>query len=415
MSVHPRPASRPSGFLQLAVVVAVLNVIGLVMVLSASSVQSLQESDSTWSYFLRQATWLALATVALVCTVRVDYRRWRRLALPLLVVSAVLLVAVLHPALGTRVNGARSWFDLGPLRLQPSEVAKLALLLFSADLLARRAHRLDDSRLTLRPVLLVGGIVTGLILAQSDLGAAVVVGAIVLSVLFLAGVPLSRLAATLGLAVAGFLVLALREDYRRDRLLVFLNPSGDALNTGYQITQSLTGVASGGLSGVGIGASRAKYGFLPNAHTDFIFAIIGEELGLVGAVLIVGLFLAFAVLGVGTALRAPDRFGMLVAGGITAWVMAQALVNLGGVLGLLPITGLTLPFISFGGSSLVVTMAATGILLNIAAQSAEPSRPDQSSTRSGVRPVRVAGSQPRDAGGAGAGGPGQRRRQPARR
>jgi cell division protein FtsW len=350
------------------VLVAVLNIIGLVMVLSASSVQSLQESGSTWGYFIRQATWLVLATAALVCTVRVDYRSWRRLALPLLVVTAVLLVAVLHPALGVEVNGARSWFDLGPARLQPSEVAKLALLVFSADLLARRAHRVDDSRLTLRPVLLVGGVVIGLILAQSDLGAAIVVGAIVMSVLFLAGIPLARLGGVLALASAGILALALRETYRRDRLLVFLNPTEDPLRAGYQITQSLTGVASGGLLGVGLGASRAKYGFLPNAHTDFIFAIIGEELGLVGAVLVVGMFVAFAVLGVRTALRAPDRFGMLIAGGITAWILAQALVNIGGVLGLLPITGLTLPFISFGGSSLVVTMAATGILLNVARQ-----------------------------------------------
>ncbi|MDQ3305087.1 MAG: putative lipid II flippase FtsW [Actinomycetota bacterium] len=359
---------RPSCFVLLAVLVAVLNIIGLVMVLSASSVQSLQESGSTWGYFIRQATWLVLATAALVCTVRVDYRSWRRLALPLLVVTAVLLVAVLHPSLGVEVNGARSWFDLGPARLQPSEVAKLALLVFSADLLARRAHRVDDSRLTLRPVLLVGGVVTGLILAQSDLGAAIVVGAIVMSVLFLAGIPLARLGGVLALASAGILALALRETYRRDRLLVFLNPTEDPLATGYQITQSLTGVASGGLLGVGLGASRAKYGFLPNAHTDFIFAIIGEELGLVGAVLVVGMFVAFAVLGVRTALRAPDRFGMLIAGGITAWILAQALVNIGGVLGLLPITGLTLPFISFGGSSLVVTMAATGILLNVARQ-----------------------------------------------
>ncbi|MDQ3353223.1 MAG: putative lipid II flippase FtsW [Actinomycetota bacterium] len=359
---------RPSCFVLLAVLVAVLNIIGLVMVLSASSVQSLQESGSTWGYFIRQATWLVLATAALVCTVRVDYRSWRRLALPLLVVTTVLLVAVLHPSLGVEVNGARSWFDLGPARLQPSEVAKLALLVFSADLLARRAHRVDDSRLTLRPVLLVGGVVTGLILAQSDLGAAIVVGAIVMSVLFLAGIPLARLGGVLALASAGILALALRETYRRDRLLVFLNPTEDPLATGYQITQSLTGVASGGLLGVGLGASRAKYGFLPNAHTDFIFAIIGEELGLVGAVLVVGMFVAFAVLGVRTALRAPDRFGMLIAGGITAWILAQALVNIGGVLGLLPITGLTLPFISFGGSSLVVTMAATGILLNVARQ-----------------------------------------------
>ncbi len=369
-----RPAAaagpRPPAFLLLAVLVGVLNLIGLVMVLSASSVQALEESGSTWTYVVRQATWLALSTVVIVITAKVDYRHWRRLALPLLVLTALLLVAVLHPALGTEINGARSWFDFGAIRLQPSELAKLALLLFCADLLARRSHRLADSRLTLRPVLLVGGAVAGLVLMQSDLGAAIVIGAIVVSVLFLAGIPLARLGGVLGVATAGFLFMALRESYRRDRLLVFLRPGADPLDSGYQITQSLTGVASGGLFGVGLGASRAKYGFLPNAHTDFIFAIIGEELGLVGAVLVVGLFLTFATLGVRTALAAPDRFGMLVAGGITAWVLTQALVNIGGVLGLLPITGLTLPFISFGGSSLVVTMAAAGILLNIARQPA---------------------------------------------
>ena len=254
---------RPSGFLLLGALVAVLNIIGLVMVLSASSVQSLQESGSTWTYFLRQATWLALSTVALVVTAKVDYRRWRRLALPLLGLSMLLLMVVLHPALGVKVNGARSWFDLGPFRIQPSELAKLALLLFCADLLARRSHRLADSRLTLRPVLLVGGMVTGLVLVQSDLGAAIVIGAIVVSILFLAGIPLGRLTGVLGLGAVGFLGMALGETYRRDRLLVFLHPGADPLDTGYQITQSLTGVASGGLFGVGLGASRAKYGFLP--------------------------------------------------------------------------------------------------------------------------------------------------------
>jgi cell division protein FtsW len=251
-------------------------------------------------------------------------------------------------------------------------LVKPGLLLFCADLLARRAHRLDGRRLTLHPVLLVGGVAAGLVMLQPDLGTTMVIGAIVVSVLFLGGVPLARLGGVLGGATVGLLVLALGKSYRRDRLLVFLHPAEDPLNTGYQITQSLTGVASGGLFGVGLGASRAKYGFLPNAHTDFIFAIISEELGLVGAVMVVGMFLAFAALGVAAALRAPDRFGTLVAGGITAWILAQALVNIGGVVGLLPITGLTLPFVSFGGSSLVVTMAATGILLNIARQSRPP-------------------------------------------
>ena len=352
-------------------VVAALNVVGLAMVLSASSVQALRESGSTLTYFGRQATWSALAAVALVCTAKVDYRRWQRVALPFLGLTTLLLVVVLHPAVGDEVNGARSWIVAGTLRFQPSELTKLALLLFCADLLSRRAHRLDDSRSTLRPVLVVGGVTAGLVLLEPDLGTALVVGSIVASVLFVAGIPLARLSGVMGVGTAAALALALARPYRRDRLFVFLNPAADPLDAGYQITQSLTGLAAGGLFGVGVGASRAKYGFLPNAHTDFIFAIIGEELGLVGAVLVLALFLAFAVLGVRAALGAPDRFGSLVAGGITAWVLGQAMINIGGVVGLLPITGLTLPFISFGGSSLVVTMAATGILLNVARHAGE--------------------------------------------
>ncbi len=366
-------SSAPSSFLLMAVLVAVLNGIGLVMVLSASSVQSLAELGSTWGYFMRQATWLGVGTAALACTLAVDYRRWRRLAVPLLALSGLLLVAVLSP-LGVKVNGAQSWLAVGSARMQPAELVKLALLLFCADLLARRAHRLHDSSLTLRPILVVAGAVTVLMMLQPDLGTTIVLASIVGSVLFLAGVPLVRLTAVLALASAGFVALAMSAAYRRDRILAFLHPTEDPMNTGYQLTQSLTGVASGGLFGVGLGASRAKYGFLPNAHTDFIFAIISEELGLVGALLVLGLFVVFAVVGVRIAMQAPDRFGMLVAGGITAWLLAQAVVNIGGVLGLLPITGLTLPYISFGGSSLVVTMAATGILLNIARQTSARGR-----------------------------------------
>jgi cell division protein FtsW len=251
--------------------------------------------------------------------------------------------------------------------VQPSEFVKLALLLFSADLLAKRAHLMDDPRVTLNPVLAVSALTAGLMMLQPDLGSTMVMGVIVFAVLFVAGMPLGRLTAIFSAAGAAAMVLALSKTYRRNRLLAFLHPSRDPGNTGYQINQSLMGVASGRLFGVGLGNSKAKWGFLPNAHTDFIFAIIAEELGLVGALLVVGLFVAFAVLGVKAALDAPDRFGCYVAAGITAWILSQAFVNIGGVVGVLPITGLTLPFISFGGSSLVVTMAATGILLNIAA------------------------------------------------
>jgi cell division protein FtsW len=265
------------------------------------------------------------------------------------------------------VNGARSWIGAGFFRIQPAEVAKLALLLFCADLLARRAHRMGEARLTLVPILAVVGVTASLMMMQPDLGGSIVLGAIVFAVLFVAGVPLLRLTGVLGVGGAAALLLALSAPYRRARVLSFLNPSQDPGGTGYQLNQSLNGLASGGWFGTGLGESASKYGYLPNAHTDFIFAIIGEELGLLGAMLVVGLFLGFAVLGVKAALRAPDLFGTLIAAGVTAWILAQALVNIGGVIGLMPITGLTLPFVSFGGSSLLVTMAATGVLVNVAA------------------------------------------------
>jgi len=368
------PEERPSTYWLLLALTGVLLVIGLVMVLSASSVQSLAEFGSTWVYFVRQVMWVLIGVVAMLVASRVDYRLLRKLSVPLLLTSLCLLVVVLIPGIGISVNGARAWLGAGPLRMQPSELVKLALLLFSCDLLARRHDRMHDARLTLVPILVVMGVTAFLMMLQPDLGSTMVMGAIVFAVLFVAGVPLLRLTGvfTGGSAVA--LVLALAAPYRRNRLLAFLDPSRDPMNTGYQINQSLVGLASGGLFGVGLGESRSKYGFLPNAHTDFIFAIISEELGLVGALIVVVLFLGLATLGVKAALRAPDRFGMLLAAGITAWILAQALVNIGGVIGLMPITGLTLPFISSGGSSLVVTLASTGILLNVAAQGTAPAR-----------------------------------------
>jgi cell division protein FtsW len=362
------PASAPSGFWALLLTVGVLNVVGLVMVLSASSVEATRDYGSTWAVFLRQAMWLALGVVALAVFARIDYRRWRRLAAPALALAVLLLVLVLVPGLGVTVNGATSWLGTGPLRFQPSEFAKLAVLLWAADLLARRARHAGNLRLTLVPVLVVFGGVALLLMLEPDLGTTLAMAAIVGAVLFVAGVPLLPLGAALGAGGLVATLLAMAAPYRRARLLAFLHPEADPLNSGWQSFQSLVGVSSGGLFGVGLGASRAKWGFLPNAHSDFIFAIIAEELGLVGALLVLGLLVAFGVFGVRAALRAPDRFGLLVGAGVTAWVLAQALVNIGAVVGMLPITGITLPFVSAGGSSLVVLMAATGILLNVARQ-----------------------------------------------
>lgn len=354
--------------------VAVLVVVGLVMVLSASSVQSESDNGSPFTYFSRELLYALVAVGVFVAMLRVDYRVWRRLAVPMLAGSMALLALVVVPGVGTQVNGARSWIGVGPLTFQPSELAKLAVLLFSADLLTRRARQMRDTRLTLRPVVIVAVVVLLLVMAEPDLGSAIVIGVVIFVVLFLAGAPLFELGSVSLVGALAATVVTLSTPYRRDRVLAFLDPSRDPNGIGYQLNQSFTGIASGGLTGVGLGASRAKWGFLPNAHTDFIFAVIAEELGLIGALVVIGLFVAFGVFGVRASLRAPDRFGTLVAAGITAWILAQALVNIGGVIGLMPITGLTLPFISYGGTSLVITMAAAGILTNIARHGRQPRR-----------------------------------------
>jgi cell division protein FtsW len=315
--------------------------------------------------------WLFFGSILFIVMLRFDYQRLRRLALPLLGLSIALLVLVLVPGIGVNANGSSRWIGVGGFGIQPSEFAKLGVLLFSADLLARRAAWIDDTRVTLRPVLVVFAVVAALIMLQPNLGTTIVIASITFAMLFSAGVPLGPLA---GYGAAGVALAAgasMGESYRRARLFAFMDPWKDPLNTGYQTIQSQVSVASGGWFGVGLGASRAKWGFLPFAHTDFIFAIISEELGLVGALLVVTLFVGLGFLGVRAAVRARDDFGRLIAIGITTWFCVQAFVNIGAVIGVLPITGVPLPFISFGGSSLLATMGAAGILLNVARQGRE--------------------------------------------
>jgi cell division protein FtsW len=358
------------GWLALPAVVGLLCGIGLMMVLSASSVQALRAYGGPWVFFQRQAMWVAAGATGLAVAARIDYRRWRTLAVPLTVSSLVLLVAVLVPSVGLEAGGARRWLGFGPLRFQPSELAKLALLLFAAAVLADRTERRGRNAVVVRPVLVATCPALLLILLQPDMGTAMVALFVVLAVLFVGGVPLSRMALLGLVATFGAVVVGLAASYRRARIFAFLNPWEDRTNTGYQIAQSLVALGSGHFTGVGLGASRAKWGFLPNAHTDFIFAIIGEELGLLGTIPVVVLFAAFGVFGVRAALRAPDRFGVLLAAGVTVWVVAQAIVNIGAVIGILPVTGVPLPFVSFGGSSLLITMVAVGILANVARQGA---------------------------------------------
>ncbi len=369
----PRPAkaahsSRSSTAVLLVATVTVLNVVGVVMVLSASSVASLTDYGSPWYFFFRQLLWTALGLMAFVFGIRFDYRNWRRLVRPLLALSTALLVIVLVPGVGIYVSGSRRWLGAGIFRFQPSEIAKLALLLFAADIVSRRAAELHDWRRTVRPVVRVLGGFAFLVMREPDLGSALVLTLVVVAVLVAGGARPQHLAVVGTAGVAAVTLLAMLEPYRRVRMLTFLHPFADSTNAGYQISQSLIALGSGGLTGVGLGAGRAKWNFLPNAHTDFIFAIIGEELGLIGCFLVIGLFITFGVLGTRAALRAPDRFGALVAAGVTMWVVGQAVINIGAVVGLLPVTGIPLPFVSFGGSALITTMLASGMLVNIARQ-----------------------------------------------
>lgn len=357
-----------TGQVVLVVSVVALNLLGLAMVLSASSVSSLYDGTDTWFHFRRQATWIGLGTVALLVFRRIDYRTWRRFVPAMLALAGATLVVVLMPSVGLEANGARRWIGVGPLTFQPTELFKMAMVLYTADLLDKRREALRSPAMTLGPVLIVFGTAGLLIMMQPDLGSLIVAGGITFGILFAGGVSLAPLILAAGVGTGAALVLAMTESYRRNRLLAFLDPWDDPLNTGYQTIQSLVGVANGGVTGVGIGEGRAKWGYLPEAHTDFIYAVVGEEMGFVGSVLVLGLFAAVAVVGVRIALRAPDRFGTLVALGILVWLVLQAVVNVGTVVGVMPITGVPLPFVSFGGTSLIMGMAAVGILLNIGRQ-----------------------------------------------
>ncbi|HEX2575809.1 MAG TPA: putative lipid II flippase FtsW [Aquihabitans sp.] len=368
------PGVATGTFWVLAAVVTVLNMIGLVMVMSASSVISVRESGSPWSYAERQVLWSVVGAFALAATLAVSIDFWRRHARVWLGITVLMLVAVLVPGVGISVNGATRWLGAGPFQIQPSEFAKFALLLFVADLLARRSDRIDDWRWTLAPPVAYLTVVAALVMKQPNLGTTIIIAVIVLVMCLAAGVRLLPLGliTLAGTAVAAAFVAY--TPFRRTRFLRFLDPMADPLNTGLQNVQSLVAMANGGLFGRGLGRSTVKWGYLPYAWTDFIFAVIGEEFGLLGALVVVALFLSFAGLGAYVASRAKDRFSMLVAIGITAWITVQAIMNIGAVIGVMPITGVPLPFVSFGGSSLVVNLAAIGMLLNIARHPVEPGR-----------------------------------------
>jgi cell division protein FtsW len=336
------------------------------MILSSSWVSAYQNYGSSFLFFGRQVIWAAVGVATMMIMARVHYRHTRAIGIVLGLLSFAGLVAVLVPGVGTRVGGSTRWLDFGIVRIQPSELAKLALVLVGAHLCTRRGVRLTTFKHVLSPFGIVAIIVGGLVMAQPDLGTTLILAGITLTVLYLAGAR-TRVLVGLGmLSASAASLLAMTEGYRRARLSVFANPFADPLNAGYQAVQSQIALGSGGLFGVGLGAGRQKWLYVPNAHTDFIFSIIGEETGLIGTFAVMGLFVLLAYTGVRIARRAPDAYGRVVAGTITAWIVGQALINMGAVTGLLPITGVPLPLVSFGGSSLVFTLAALGILMNIA-------------------------------------------------
>jgi cell division protein FtsW len=347
----------------LLLVTLALVAFGLVMVYSATSAPAALGNGDP-SYYLRKQGLYALVGVALLLLVRRNgYRALRPLAPALVVVTIALLLAVL--AVGETVNGATRWLQFGPAVFQPSELAKLALLVFAAAYLARNPAPRTLGEL-IKPLGLLTGVVCALLLAEPDLGTAITIVVMLGGVLAVSGAPSRLLVTAGGLCVGLVLVAAWFEPYRRARLLSFLNPWDDAQGAGYQSVQAMIGLGSGGIFGEGLGQSVLKNFYLPEAHTDMIFAIIGEELGLVGATALIAAYAAFAYAGFRVALGCRDPFGKRLAAGITTLVCGQALINLAAVMGAAPLTGITLPFVSYGGSSLVVGLVSVGILLNIA-------------------------------------------------
>jgi cell division protein FtsW len=365
--VSVKTASRPQPDRLLLFTTVALCAGGLVMVTSASVAFAYNQHESTFYYAERQAGWLGIGFVALFVLGRLDYRRLRPLAPAGAVAAALLMVLVLVPHVGVTVNGARRWFDAGPLgTFQPSELGKLAFAVFIAHWIDRNAHRMGDFNQVFIPFAAMLSAAVILLLLEPDLGTSIVMVGIFVSAYWAGGGRMRHLvliAGALGLALVAVTVL---EPYRFSRLVAFRNPWADPLGTGFQATQSLYGLASGGWFGVGIGHSIEKYGWLPEAHTDFIFAIVGEETGLIGTSLVMLGFLVFGIRGYRASLRAPDRFGMALAASITTWITFEALLNMATVTNTLPITGVPLPFFSYGGTALATTLAAVGILLSIA-------------------------------------------------
>ena len=341
--------------------------VSVVMVYSASAIQALDKHQFSGHVLLRQTTWAVLGVVLLLVVMRVDYHTYRRPAL-IWTAMAVAVLLLLSVFFFPERNGTRRWIVFQAISIQPSELAKLVAILFAAAILERRMHRVNDLLYTLLPIGFVTFGLAGLILVEPDFGTAAVLVLVVTSIVFAAGLSYRYVIGTLLVMLPVAMGLILAAPYRKRRLLAFLDPTSDMLGVNFQLSQSLIAVGSGGAFGIGLMAGIQKLYYLPEAHTDFIYAVAGEELGLLGTGLILTCFAIMGWRGMRTSLLAPDRFGSLLALGLTMMVLLQALVNISVVLGMLPTKGIPLPFVSNGGSSLVINLVAMGILLNISQQ-----------------------------------------------
>jgi len=347
-----------------ALIVALVSM-GVVMVYSASAIMAADRFHDPLHFLKRQGLWVLLGMAALWAGMRFDYRRLERLVVPLMAASFVLLVLVLVPPFGQEINGTRRWLRLGFVSFQPVELAKLSLLLYLASFLARREEAMASFSRGLLPLLLMAGGMAGLTLLQPDMGNAMVLVILTLALAYLGGARVAHMGLIASAALPLCAVAIAMKPYRLRRMVAFMNPWNDPQGSGFQIIQSFLALGSGGWLGRGLGESKQKLFYLPEAHTDFIFAIIGEEFGMLGAAVVVALFALLIWRGLRIGLRAPEAFGSYLALGLTVMLATQTLVNLGVVTGSLPTKGLPLPFISFGGSALTMTLFSTGVLLNI--------------------------------------------------
>jgi len=337
-----------------------LTIFGIVMVGNASVLKAYQDFGDKF-YFLRaQICWALLGIGAFFITSLLNYNFWKKVAIPAIIFSLITLILVLIPRLGISALGARRWLGFGFFSFQPAELAKLSFILYLSSFFSKKKN--------IWPFLAILGILVGLIMLEPDLGTTVVLAATGLSIYFVSGAPIFAIGLIALFGILSGVGLILTSPYRKERLLTFFDPSKDPLGASYHIRQVLIAIGSGGLFGVGLGQSRQKYEYLPEVTTDSIFAIIAEELGFIGAVVLLGLFLLLIWRGFKIAKEAPDEFGKLLAVGVSSWIGFQALINLCSMVALVPLTGVPLPFISYGGSSLVLSLAAMGILVNISKQ-----------------------------------------------